>query len=170
MKRRLALKNLSTAFGGLLTLPAWANNWTPDSVSISNKISANDINLLAEIVETIIPETKTPGAKSLKIHLFVMRMVDDCFGEKAQNLMKYGFLTINALAQKSYNKNFEACDSKQKTETLLQLEASDDTGKQFTALVKKLTIQGYTNSEYYMTNVLKYNMAPGFYHGCVPIA
>ena len=170
MERRLALKNLSAAFGGLITLPAWANNWTPESLGISNSISANDSSLLAEIVETIIPETKTPGAKSLKVHQFTMRMIDDCFGEKAQNLMQQGFINTNAIAQKLYNKHFEACDKTQKMNAIIQLRDSDENSKQFTTLVKRLTIQGYTNSEYYMTHVLKYTMAPGFYHGCVPIS
>jgi len=42
--------------------------------------------------------------------------------------------------------------------------------KQFADFIKNLTIRGYTNSEYFMVNMLKFNMAPGYYHGCVPIS
>nr|WP_290937677.1 hypothetical protein [Haliscomenobacter sp.] len=67
MKRRAAMKSLGVALGGLVALPAWANSWTPDSVGNSTLLALNDEILLAEIVETFIPETNTPGAKSLKV-------------------------------------------------------------------------------------------------------
>ena len=36
-------------------------------------------------------------------------------------------------------------------------------------ILKKLTIQAYTNSEYFLTKHRNYTIAPGFYHGCTPI-
>lgn len=171
MKRRSAIKNLSMTFGGLISLPIWASGWTSHSIGQLSTLTISDETLLAEIVEIIIPETNTPGAKSLKVHQFVLRMINDCYGEMAQNTLKQGFLLVNELSQEVNNKPFMENNVQQKTDIMLKMGTSTNpTAKQFAEMVKRLTIQGYTNSEYYMVNQLKFNMAPGFYHGCVPIA
>ena len=169
MKRRSALKSLSMAFGGLVTLPAWASNWTPSSIGTNTALSVSDESILAEIVETIIPETKTPGAKSLKVHQFAMRMINDCYGEAAQKSLKQGLAKTEELAKQINNKSFVECDAKQRTDIILQMSKADDSSKRFVDMIKSLTIRGYTNSEYYMVNIQHFNMAPGFYHGCVPV-
>ena len=168
MKRRFVLKNLTVAFGGLASLPAWASGWTPESIGALTHVTADNENLLAEIVETILPETNTPGAKSLKVHQFALRMINDCYGETAQTTLKQGLTKADEMAQQAYSKAFVACDAKQRTDVFLKM-TNDPTTKPFAQMIKSLTIRGYTNSEYYMTNVLNYNMAPGFYHGCVPV-
>ncbi|MCU0338243.1 MAG: gluconate 2-dehydrogenase subunit 3 family protein [Spirosomaceae bacterium] len=171
MQRRAALKNLSTAVGGLMTLPAWAAGWTPESVGPTSLLRLNQEELLAEIVEAIIPETNTPGAKSLKVHQFVVRMINDCYGEAAQKNLAQGLKLTDEAAQKAHSKTFANCDGLQRLALLKQMsESSDVTSKQFVSMIKNLTVQGYTNSQYFMVNVQKYVMAPGFYHGCVPVA
>jgi hypothetical protein len=170
MKRRAAVRNLGLTFAGLVSLPAWALGWSPASIGLPAVLPIADELLLAEIVETIIPETNTPGAKSLKVHQFVLRMINDCYGEPAQATLKQGIGQTNQVAEQVYAKPFIACDGPQRTEILVQMSNSADPAvKQFVALVKNLTIRGYMNSEYYLVNVLGYKMAPGFYKGCVPV-
>lgn len=169
MQRRTALKSLSVAFGGLVSLPAWASCWTPASIGNDNSLSASDEAILAEIVETIIPETKTPGAKSLKVHQFALRMINDCYGEAAQRSLQQGLAKTDELAKQINSKSFVECDAQQRKNIVLQLSKADVASKKFVEMIKSLTIRGYTNSEYYMVNVQKYVMAPGFYHGCVPV-
>lgn len=162
------MKSLGVALGGLVALPAWANSWTPESVGPTHFSAIADETLLAEIVETFIPETSTPGAKSLKVQQFVQRMIQDCYDEKAKATFQQGLTQTNTLAQQSYSKPFVQCDSQQRIELLKKM--SDETSsKPFIGLVKNLTIRGYTNSEHYLVNIAKYNIAPGFYHGCVPV-
>lgn len=170
MQRRNAIKNLSLAFGSMVALPTWASNWTPESIGKISNLPYNDEELLGEIVETIIPENTTPGAKSLKVHQFAMRMINDCYGEAAQKNLKDGLKKTEELAQQTYQKSFTVCDTTQRKDLINKmLDSSDSTSKQFANMIKRLTIQGYTNSEFYMVNVMKFNMAPGFYHGCVPV-
>ncbi|WP_345270027.1 gluconate 2-dehydrogenase subunit 3 family protein [Nibrella viscosa] len=169
MQRRSALKSIAGAIGGLVSLPAWANGWTPESIGSVSGLPADQQTLLGEIVETIIPETDTPGAKSLKVHQFALRMINDCYGEPAQTALTKGLAATEETARQTYAKAFAACDATQRTDVLSKLSAStDEVTKRFAGLIKNLTIQGYMNSEYYLTNVAKYVMAPGFYHGCVP--
>ncbi|MGV3559984.1 gluconate 2-dehydrogenase subunit 3 family protein [Larkinella arboricola] len=170
MKRRTVLKNLIAATGSLVALPTWATGWTPETVGQATYVSLSEELMLAEVVETFIPETTTPGAKTLKVHQFVLRMINDCYDPSAQDLLKQGLIKTDELARQTYSKSFASCDTPQRTDLLRQMgSASDPTTKQFADLVKGLTIRGYTGSEYYMTNVQKYVMAPGFYHGCVDI-
>jgi len=170
MQRRSVLKNLAVTFTGLVSLPTWASSWTPNSLGPISTLAVDDEALLGEIVETFIPETTTPGAKSLKVHQFAMRMIRDCYGEPAQTTLQQGLALTDSTAQQTYSKAFIDCDTSQRMDILTKLAASTDlAGKPFIDMVKGLTIQGYRNSEYYLVNVEKFNMAPGFYHGCVPV-
>jgi hypothetical protein len=170
MKRRSAVKNLTMAVAGLVSLPAWAANWTPNSLGPVATLTAPEEDLFAEIVETIIPETETPGAKTLKVHQFAMRMIKDCYGEAAQANLEQGLITINQIANGAFNKPFVSCDAGQRTDVLTHMQQGEDpAAKQFVDMVKSLTIRGYLNSEYVQVNLLDYKMAPGFYHGCVPV-
>ncbi len=156
--------------GGLVALPAWATNWTPESLGVVQTGSVDDQNLLGEIMETIIPETTTPGAKSLKLNLFAQRIVSDCYGPEAKTTLKQGLALTETTAQQTFGKAFAEGDAAQRKEVLLKLVAANDpVGKPFVEMIKRLTIQGYTNSEYYLVNVQHYTMAPGYYHGCVPV-
>lgn len=156
--------------GGLISLPAWASGWTPDSLGHVSIVSLDEESLLSDIVETFIPQTDTPGAKSLNVHQFVLRMIRDCYDETAQTTLQQGLALTEATAQQTYSKPFADGDALQRKEVLAKVAASPDlVGKPFIDLVKGLTIRGYTNSEFYLVNVQKFNMAPGFYHGCVPV-
>lgn len=156
--------------GGLISLPAWASGWTPDSIGRVSTVSLDEESLLGDIVETFIPQTDTPGAKSLNVHQFVLRMIRDCYDQTAQATLQQGLVLTDATAQQTYSKPFAECDATQRKDVLAKLTTSPDpAGKAFVDLVKNLTIRGYMNSEFYLVNVQKFNMAPGFYHGCVPV-
>ena len=171
MKRRHAIKSLATSLGALLTLPAWANSWTPQSVALSSPFfNATHEDLLIDIVSTIIPEGDKPGAKSLGVPNFIQKMVVDCFEKKAQEDFKIGLDTIEKNAQQAYNQSFIKLTAAQKEEILRGLSNSEDIlQKEFFKAIKNLTIQGYTTSEYVMVNYYKYEMAPGHFYGCVPV-
>lgn len=172
MKRRGALKSLTLSIGGLVALPAWANNWTEGSIRVVPTILIPEQNaLLAEIVETIIPATDTPGAKDLKIHLFVQKMLADCYEPDVQENVTKGLATAEQLAMQTYGKIFAACNALQREEVLTRMEISIELNwSSFYKLIKELTLQGYLTSEYYLTNHTNYKMMPGHFYGCVPAA
>ncbi|WP_435356527.1 gluconate 2-dehydrogenase subunit 3 family protein [Emticicia sp. SJ17W-69] len=171
MQRRSAIKNLALTIGGTIVLPSWANAWNKQSLQNSSfNISSSQENLLAEIVETIIPKTDTPGAKELNIHQFTTKMVADCYDKKSQETFAKGFDLVDNAAKKDFSKIFIECDGKQKLTILNKMSISENVDeKSFIRLVKNLTIQGYLNSEYVMTNLRVYEFAPARYHGCVPV-
>jgi len=171
MQRRSAIKNIALTISGTIVLPSWANAWNKETIAnASSKISASQENLLAEIVETIIPKTDTLGAKDLKVHQFTIKMVADCYDKKSQETFLKGFDLVDVNAKRDFSKTFIDCDGKQKLEILNKMSNSENADeKGFIRLIKNLTIQGYLNSEYVMTNLRIFEFAPARYHGCVPV-
>jgi hypothetical protein len=170
MQRRAALKTFALSIGSTLVLPSWVNAWSNETLHTTDRIlSPSQEALLAEIVETIIPKTDTPGAKELNVDKFVTLMVADCYDAKAQDTFTKGLVAADEIAKKDYNKSFATAEPAQKLAVLNKMDKSaNDTEKGFIRLVKNLTIQGYLNSEYVMTNLRVFEFIPGRYHGCVP--
>ncbi|MBO0952446.1 gluconate 2-dehydrogenase subunit 3 family protein [Fibrella sp. HMF5405] len=155
--------------GGLLALPAWANAWTRSTVAANHALlDPTQAEILTELVDTLIPASDTPGAKALNVPDFVQKMVIDCYEPAVQQQVKDGLLAVDAVAKVSFGSSFSTCDTPQRLDVLKQLEVSPDQNrKEFYGLIKNLTIQGYTTSEYVMTKYLNYSMIPGHYYGCV---
>ena len=170
MQRRTALKNVAATMGALVALPAWANGWNGKTLSKQAFLTPVEDTILAEVVETIIPATDTPGAKELGVHRFVQTMLNDCYDQKAQESFKTGLAALDTFSQQIFKKPFAAGTPQQRIYILEGTELSDDPAKKaFFGMVKGLTIQGYMSSEYVMTNLTKYEMIPGRFHGCVPV-
>jgi len=170
MQRRQALKTFVTALGGIAVLPSWASGWRPEDIPRSGLLSADQQVQLADLAEAIIPETDTPGARTLKVHTFVERMVNDCYETAVKESLRDGLAGLEKQAQSKYGSAFAALDRTQKTQLMTSLEKNGtEAEKQFLRLVKGLTIQGYMNSEYVMTNLTHYELVPGRYHGCVDL-
>ena len=171
MQRRTVLKTVALSIGSAIVLPSWANAWS--TKSLQNQCFNNSFlpeTLLAEIVETIIPKTDTPGAKDLEINKFVVKMITDCYDKKAQEVFAKGLISVDEIAKKYFSKSFVESNSTQKLAVLnSMLNSSESNDKDFVRLVKNITIQGYLNSEYVMTNLRKFQFLPGKYHGCVPV-
>ncbi|QJD81343.1 gluconate 2-dehydrogenase subunit 3 family protein [Spirosoma rhododendri] len=162
---------MAGAVGGLIALPGWASGWTAESVRLATPLlPADQVETLAAVVDTIIPATDTPGAKDLNVQQFIQKVVADCYDKPTQDMLSNGLVLTNDLAQKTFGKPFNAGDATQRVTLLKQLEQSTDPAQAaFIKLVKPLTIRGYLNSEYVMTNLTHYEFIPGHYNGCVPV-
>lgn len=156
MNRRTAIKQLFIVAGGLMI--ASSCNGAGDSASIELrhiKLSADDEALIGDLVEAIIPKTDSPGAKDLNLHLFVMKMLDDCHSPEDQEAF------INGLEQ------VRKAGLKTEVERLAYLQTLKE--DVFFSILKKRTLQGYLNSEYVMKNKLVYELVPGRYDGAVKV-
>jgi hypothetical protein len=83
-----------------------AQAWTPESLSETTQLHAGSLDVLGEVVETIIPESSTPGAKSLKVHVLVDRMIRDCYNPEAQQTYAQGLNLCNDFSEKMNQKPF----------------------------------------------------------------
>ncbi|WP_247231403.1 gluconate 2-dehydrogenase subunit 3 family protein [Telluribacter sp. SYSU D00476] len=172
MERRAALKSMAMSAAGLLVLPAWANGWNKTSVVIDQPVlSGRQQAVLAEVVDTLIPASDTPGAKELRVQDFIQKMIEDCYEADVQKKVALGLDSLDTMARQTYGKDYAACEPAQRRELLLKVQALEDKEqKEYYNLLKQLTIQGYTTSEYVMVNHYKYTMMPGHYYGCVPVS
>lgn len=174
MKRRAAIRYLLIVTGGCTLLPSCLSESKKVSISLKNlDINSDQEKLLAEIVDTIIPQTDTPGAKELGVHLFVLKMLDDCYGEEQQNNFVKGLKYLEDNTERSHGRSFVNCTLAQRERILKSIENKEEQYttevSEFYKLMKQKTIQGYLNSKYVMTNLIVYELIPGRYDGYFPV-
>ena len=173
MERRLVIKQILIMAGGLALLPSCLRDAGKSSVLLKNlDISLDQENLLAEIAETIIPKTSTPGAKELNIHLFVLKMLDDCYEPEEQERFVKGLEALKDKTQDLYGKSFMDLTVPERQELLVAIENDKEASAElasFYKIMKGKTIQGYLNSQYVMTNLIKWELVPGRYNGYYPV-
>jgi glucoside 3-dehydrogenase (cytochrome c) hitch-hiker subunit len=71
-----------------------------DGASIA-KFTPEDIAFLDEIAETILPETKTPGAKAAKTGAFMALMVTDTYDARDQKIFRDGMRALDEASRKA---------------------------------------------------------------------
>ncbi len=83
----------------------------------------DEIILLDEIAETIIPKTNTPGAKDAEVGKFMEIMVKDCYDKMDQENFMEGMSDIQKQSKDKYNKEFNLLTADQRKELLTSLDA-----------------------------------------------
>ena len=77
---------------------------------------------------------------------------------------------VEVVSKLLYGNTYGECSNLQKTHLLQGLNLSSDKDqKWFFNTTKRLSVQAYTSSEYFLTNIAKFEFAPGRYLGCVPV-
>lgn len=158
MNRRTLIRQMVWMGAGMAFLPSCVFKQDQLSIQLKNiQLKPADEKFLAALAEAIIPATDTPGAKELGAHLFALKMVDDCWEKEKQE----SFMTaLRSLAAGDP----DPAKMKEAAEKSGNKEQQD-----FLADFRRLVIQGYTQSQYVMTNLLPYQLVPGKYYGCVPL-
>jgi len=149
----------------------------------TGSFSAADIAFLDEIAETIIPETKTPGAKAAKVGAFMVVMVIDCYRAPQQAMFRDGMRQIEAVTQKATSRSFMEASPAQRLAVLAAFDQEQkmagapprSAGKKavlpqdhFFRMMKELTFLGYFTSEIGCTQAQRYVETPGHYEPCMP--
>jgi hypothetical protein len=166
ISRREAIKKAALMLGGTLVLPDILKAWDGSPISNRNfRLTLNQEDTLAELCETIIPTTSTPGAKAAGVPAFVKKIVADCKPKKDQTLFAEGLDMLDNTCRKKYSTSFSSASAEQRTILLKEVEA---TGSDFWKLVKGETVTGYFTSEIGLTQNTRYDMAPGSYNGSAP--
>jgi hypothetical protein len=176
MDRREAVQYIALLLGGTIV---GSNAFITGckTKDAKRQFTQEDIAYLDEIAETILPETKTPGAKAAKVGAFMPIMVNDCYIEKEQDIFHKGMETINERSEEKYDKNFMELTPQQRHELLVSIdtEAKDYQKKKkpedpphYFRIMKELTLLGYFTSEIGCKQAKRYDPVPGKYEGCVP--
>jgi hypothetical protein len=140
-------------------------------------LTPDQVNFLDEVGETILPTTKTPGAKAAHVGQFMAVMVRDCYEPKDQKVFLQGIAQLDADAKKKTGKAFlestpaertaflTALDKEQQAYSATQAQGAPN---HYFRMMKQLTLLGYFTSEVGATQALRYLPVPGRYDGCVP--
>ncbi|MBX0289278.1 gluconate 2-dehydrogenase subunit 3 family protein [Hymenobacter sp. HSC-4F20] len=140
-------------------------------------LSQDQVAYLNEVGETILPTTKTPGAKAADVGSFMAVMVKDCYKPADQQIFLKGLTQLEQASQKKNGKGFLELDPAQRTALLTALDAEQKQYSQtktleapnhYFRMIKELTLLGYFTSEVGSTKALRYLPVPGKYDGCVP--
>jgi hypothetical protein len=170
MDRRTSLKTLMAATGGLIALPAWANGWSSTEMEgLPSSFTVTELDLLASVVDTIIPAGNRIGALSVGVDKFIQRLLDNCYETEIRENVKNQLNELQA-SQAIYGIPFTQGDQQQRQGLLLKLATSSNKQeKDFFDLMKAETIRGFNTSKEVMLGYLKYKMVPGHYYGCVDV-
>lgn len=173
MNRRNAIGNIVVLSLGSMVLPS-CDQRDEAIFKIKNlPLTGNEEKLMSQLADAIIPTTAFIGASGVKAHEFTLKMVDDCYDPDQQNKYLTGLKEFDKLAKGKYGSSFTSIASPQKLEWLSSLEKKKDIPEEalfFYETTKKHTLQAFTSSKEYMTDVLKYKMVPGSnFKGCVPV-
>lgn len=184
MNRREALSRVAIIMGGtVLGAEAFLSGCKTATTGVN--FTAANIAFLDEVAETIIPATKTPGAKEAKVGEFMKVMVNDCYETKDQQIFMEGLEKLDAASTKMNGKTFMESDATQRHNLLVALdkEAKDaavkaaeerkadpkkETPKHYFTMMKELTLTGFFTSEIGATKVLRYVAVPGKFDGSAP--
>jgi Gluconate 2-dehydrogenase subunit 3 len=174
MNRRSAIRSFIIVSAGASLLPSCLQKEDgKPTVHLNNiKLSGSQEKLLAALTETILPTTTTPGAAGLSSHAYVLMMMDDCFKKEEQVKFMKGLRQFDEATKKKIGSDFVNAEASQRIELLRALESGKDIPEEvvsFYSAVKGLTIESFTGSKYYLTEVRKYDMVPGRFHGCFPV-
>ena len=129
-------------------------------------VGAEQVKLLAEVADVIIPTTDTPGAKAAGVEQFIIRIMRDCYVREEQEKFYAGLAKLDADSRATHGKGFAELDGAKKTE---MVRRATETNREFFKLMKQLTVAGYFTSEIGATKALEYLPIPGRFEGDVPM-
>lgn len=173
LSRRDAIKKAAIMIGGTLALPdilkAWGNL---DIENTSFRFRLADEDLIADIAETIIPRTATPGAKDVEVPRFIQKIVADCYDQKERTDFMAGLKAVDDYSKANMmGKGFSAISPADRITVLKHFEKEhhdDKKAKPWWGTIKGLTVSGFFTSEVGCTQILRYEAVPGKYDGAAP--
>lgn len=175
MNRRQILKQLALGTTAAILLPSCLSDPKKVSIALNNlQVTGDDEELLAAIAETMIPETGSPGARSVEAHLFTLVMVDDCTDQDTKDRYLKGLKSFEDTCKKIGDKTFTKATPEERLQILKDIERGidelDEEAQTFYKTSKRYIMQGYLSSSYFLTEVKPYELVPGpDFKGCVPV-
>jgi len=138
--------------------------------------------LIAELAETIIPRTNTPGAKDAHVEDFIIKMITENTDATMQRSFLIGLNDVERYAMDEYKKQFTDCTNGEKNEIVKHFEDKASYpvnilnkvnkklfGAPFFFHLRDLTVEGYCTSMAGATQGMAYDYVPVTFEACIPI-
>ena len=181
MDRRSAIKNITLSFG-TITLStgtiSMIQSCQTDLIKWSPRFfSLYELSFLDKVLEIIIPETDSPGAKSLNLVRFVDSYIYNNIRTSEKEFLSSMMDEFIDMILKSENINsIPEIDSKAiEKHFSLHIDSGSIIAKdgnnysQLCGLFREMAVRSYKLTEYVLTNKLGYVAIPGYYDGNVDV-
>ena len=127
INRREAIRCVSALLGGVAfaggsRLLAAVEKASTANEGAPGEFTVQDVAFLDEIAETILPATKTPGAKDAKTGAFMALMVTDSFSPAEQKVFREGMRKVEEATMKANDVSFMAATPQQRLAVLTALD------------------------------------------------
>jgi len=181
MNRRKSIKILGGTAAGIagLVLVDW--KWQlVDQLTHKGFFTLKEEELISAVADTIIPAGLPPkvpnrgakpiGALSTGTDKYLKRLFEYCYEKETQELIKNQLANLDKKARSDMNKSFGKASQEERESLLLTFaESGNEDEKQFFELMKSQTITGFTTVKEVMADYRGYQVAPGFFKGCVDV-
>lgn len=189
LDRREMLKRLSLITGYTFTVGATSaflagcksDSSKSDSVTsasaastIKSIFSKDQMDVIAEVAERILPKNETPGAKDANVQEYIGQAVSGFWKKEDQDRFVKNLSSFDKLAADKYKKKFVELTDSNKDDILKILAEEWKKGKDVKDApphifkeMRDLTVTGYCTSEAGAKQLLKYDPTPGPYQGCI---
>ena len=125
MKRREAVQYISLLLGGTIIGSNYFLEGCKSKTGVSMIFSPEDIAFLDEVADTILPPTKTPGAKAAKVGQFMTLMVNDCYEAADQKIFHEGISKLDEASNKKNGKSFIEISAQERKDLLTELDKAN---------------------------------------------
>jgi len=134
----------------------------------------DQFTLVEHIVDVMIPETDTPGARAVGVHHFIDLMMSEWASPERQARYVDGLAALDEALQGSGGENFVDLPAARQLESLRGVDAAafaddaaNDAGDDFFREFKSMTLFAYYSSEPGATEELQFEALPGPYQPCM---
>ena len=175
--RKEAIKRAALLMGGVFVgaraILGAENSPQKNTVHFSD----DQIALLDEITDIIIPAGDTPGAKSVGSGAFIVMMVKDCYTQTEAEVFTSGLNAFSKVCLKLKGKDFLACSLAERIDLVKYVDqeakhqkahAKLNATPHYFSMIKELTILSYYTSEIGASHELRYIEVPGSFNGSYP--
>lgn len=174
MKRRKSLQIIGGSVVGIagLVLADW--KWQlADQLTHKGFFSLRQEQMISAIADTIIPaglppkvpnaDVKPIGALSTGTDKYLLRLFEHCYDPEDQEKIKNQLDGLKS-------KGFLSAEKEEREQMLMALaEGESEEGKDFFSTMKSETIHGFTTVKEVLVDYRNYQLAPGYYNGCVDV-
>ncbi|SMD43424.1 Gluconate 2-dehydrogenase subunit 3 [Aquiflexum balticum DSM 16537] len=181
MDRRKSLKILGGTLTGIAGLVIVDWKWQLiDQLTHKGFFTFMEEKLISAIADTIIPEGLPPkvptpdskpiGALSTGTDKFLIRLFEHCYEKEQQDMIKALLASLSKKSRTDLGKSFDSASQDERERMLLSLDSSlIEEEKKFFDLIKSQTITGFTTVKEVMADYRGYQVAPGFFNGCIEV-
>jgi hypothetical protein len=169
MQRRASLKLLTTLSSSLLILPSWSYNWNRTELKVSSIFSSKERKLLASLVDTYLPRTKTIGGLDVGVNTFIDKLFSECYEKESQAKIQLFLKSLDNISKTKFQKKFIDLAAIDRKNILMELKNIPSEDSKTMDKIKSEIVRGFNTSEIVMTQYHGYEVAPGHFHGCVDV-